>query len=338
MKKLLLVLTTLLATAASADTVDVSLRQGAAGKHPPAVLIRILERIAGFHLKLKRNDGKVVDVKGGGGPGVTRVIDLDQPDGEFTYEGELNVNMPNAEVMNMPLTFKTVMYGPLRILIDKDKDVDLAKRVIRFKLNRPAAKAKLQVIGESGEPVFDGELPFNSEPADTPLEVTWPASKEEILKVTVTGHDHHGFYAGVDLFPYSVYVEHDEIVFDTGKAEVRADQQQKLEKPLAELKKRITRATPWAPVKVFVLGHTDTVGDKKSNKVLSLNRARAIGQWFRKNGLRVPILYEGFGEEAPKVGTPDETAEERNRRVDYILAVENPVLSNVPFTPKWQKL
>lgn len=337
MKKLLLFLL-LAATSASADTVDVSVRQGVAGKQMPAIQIRILERIAGFHLTLKRTDGKVFDVKGGGGPGVTRVIDLDQPDGKFTYEGELNINMPNADVMNMPLSFETELYGPLRLVIDKDTDVDLDKRVLRFKLNRPASKAKLTVIGDSGNPIFDGEIPLNADSADKQQEVSWPESKEEILKVSLVGYDSHGFYSGVDLFPYSVYVEHEEIVFDTGKWDVRPDQATKLEKPLDELKKRVTRAIPWAPVKVYVLGHTDTVGDTKSNKALSLNRAKAIGQWFKKNGLNVPIFYEGFGEQAPKVGTKDETPEEKNRRADYILAVEDPVLENTPFKPRWQKL
>lgn len=337
MKKLFLC-SLLVATAAFADTVDVAIRTGVSGKYMPALQIRILEPIAGFHLKLKRNDGKVVDVKGGGRPGVTRVIDLEQPDGKFTYEGQLDVNMPNADVMNMPLTFDTEMFGPLRLVIDKDKDVDLEKRVLRFKLNRPAGKAKLTVIGESGNPIFDGEIPLNGAPADSPLEVTWPESNEEILKVSLVGHDQHGFYSGVDLYPYSVYVEHEEIVFDTGKWDVRADQQSKLEKPLAELKKRVERAKPWAPVKVYVLGHTDSVGDAKSNKVLSLNRARAIAHWFRKNGLDVPILYEGFGEHAQKVATKDEAPEEKNRRADYILAVEDPQLENSPITPRWQKL
>ena len=335
MKKLFFVVATLVAFCAAADTIDVSVRSGVPGKHPPAVQIRIYERIAGFHLHLKRNDGKVIDVKGGGGPGTTRTIDLEQPDGKFTYEGELKVNMPDAEVTTMPLQFDTAMFGPLRLIVEKDKDVELDKRVIRFKLSRPAAKAVLSVIGESGTPIFDGEIPLSG---DGPFEVTWPESKEEILKISLVAHDHHGHYNGVDLYPYSVYVEHDDIVFDSGKWDIRNDQQEKLEKPLAELRKRVDRAKQWAPVKVFVLGHTDTMGDKKSNKTLSLNRARAIGQWFRKSGLDVPILYEGFGEQALKVGTSDEKAEEQNRRADYILAVEDPVLENAPFKPSWQRL
>jgi hypothetical protein len=54
--------------------------------------------------------------------------------------------------------------------------------------------------------------------------------------------------------------------------------------------------------------------------------------------VRLPIFYEGFGEQSPRVATPDETAEPRNRRAEYIIAVEDPALTNAPFTPQWRKL
>ncbi|HEX7596686.1 MAG TPA: OmpA family protein, partial [Polyangia bacterium] len=67
-------------------------------------------------------------------------------------------------------------------------------------------------------------------------------------------------------------------------------------------------------------------------------RAAAIATWFRKNGLRIPIAYEGFGEFALLVATPDNTAEPRNRRVDYILSIEDPVLKATDFQAVWKLL
>jgi len=46
----------------------------------------------------------------------------------------------------------------------------------------------------------------------------------------------------------------------------------------------------------------------------------------------VPVLVEGFGEDQPRVQTPDETPEERNRRADYILSV------GPPSTAAWKPL
>lgn len=240
----------LLSAPAFADTVSVAIRAGVMGKQFPAVEVRILEPIAGFQLTLKRNDGKAIDVKGGGKPGVTRVVELDQPEGAFHYAGELSVNLPNGDSLNMPLEFDTNMSGPLRLDLNKDKDVDLDKRTIHFRLNHPAGKAKLTVILDSGKPLVDSEIPFNNEPAGTDLSVDWPETSEELLKVSLTAYDPNGMYSGIELFPYTVYVPHDEIVFDTGKADIREDQRPKVDKPLAELRKRIDRAKPWAPVKV----------------------------------------------------------------------------------------
>lgn len=340
MKRTFVVAALLISAIASADTVQVEIRQGVVGKQFPAFVLHILEPIAGFRLQLKRSDGKDFDIKGGGAPGVTRTMELEQPEGKFHYEGELSVNMKDGEVLSMPLQFDTSMFGPLRLELNKDKDVDLEKRTIHFKLNHPAGKAVLRVILDSGKPLIDGEIPFNGEPPGTELEVSWPETKEELLMIELTAYDNYESpnYRGIKLFPYTVYVPHDEIVFDTGKWDVRPDQQPKLDKPLTELKKRIERARPWADVKVYVLGHTDTVGDNKSNRMLSLNRAKSIGAYFRRLGVNVPIFYEGYGEEAPRVPTADNTPEEKNRRADYILSVDPPRIENAPWAAKWQKL
>ena len=50
------------------------------------------------------------------------------------------------------------------------------------------------------------------------------------------------------------------------------------------------------------------------------------------------MRFEGFGEEALMVSTNDETAESKNRRAEYIIAIDDPTTKNVPFQPKWQRL
>jgi hypothetical protein len=90
-------------------------------------------------------------------------------------------------------------------------------------------------------------------------------------------------------------------------------------------------------IKLFIAGHTDTVGATGYNLKLSQKRAQSIAGWFRSHGLRVPIFYEGFGEQALLVATPDETDEGRNRRVDYILSVEEPALKSATFHAAWKR-
>jgi outer membrane protein OmpA-like peptidoglycan-associated protein len=80
------------------------------------------------------------------------------------------------------------------------------------------------------------------------------------------------------------------------------------------------------------------VGGNAFNRKLSMNRARAIAGYFKRRGLTIPIHFEGFGEEALLVQTPDNTNEEKNRRAEYIIAVQDPTLERAPFKPRWQKL
>lgn len=54
-------------------------------------------------------------------------------------------------------------------------------------------------------------------------------------------------------------------------------------------------------------------------------------------GLRVRVLYEGFGEDALNAATADETEEVRNRRAEYIVAIEPRVVSQVR-PASWKQL
>ncbi|MBF5046326.1 OmpA family protein [Aggregicoccus sp. 17bor-14] len=324
--------------AARADAVRVSLEaKRGPGQAPPALLVHILEPIAGFEVKLRRSDGQDVDVKGGGRPGVTRRVDLPQPEGSFHYEGELVVNFPNAETGSMPLSFDTEVLGTLKLSV-APADLDLAARTLRFTLSRPAARAQLTVLMDTGTKAFDGEVRFAGEPAGTPLTVRWPAAQGRVLRISLRVWDTADFFNGLDLFPWQVDIPHEEVHFATGRSDVPAAERPKLDASHARIAEALARYGRFAPLRLYVLGHTDTVGAAADNRALSLARARSIATYFRRKGLGVPLYVEGFGEEAPRVPTPDETDEARNRRAEYIIAVEDPRLPDPPFAPRWRKL
>ena len=73
-----------------------------------------------------------------------------------------------------------------------------------------------------------------------------------------------------------------------------------------------------------MVGHTDTMGTAEHNLALSRSRAHTIASWFKGRAVGIPIAYEGMGETALLVKTADQIDEPRNRRVDYILALEPP--------------
>ena len=131
------------------------------------------------------------------------------------------------------------------------------------------------------------------------------------------------------LLPWSVRVAHEEVNFEPGKSELRPSETPKLDGSYQKIIDAVDlarKADPSLQVKLFIAGHTDTVGSNGDNRKLSLERARAIAAWFRDRGLPLPIAFAGFGEDALKVKTPDNTDEAANRRADYIVGVEEPLV------------
>jgi outer membrane protein OmpA-like peptidoglycan-associated protein len=96
---------------------------------------------------------------------------------------------------------------------------------------------------------------------------------------------------------------------------------------LDEIQGAIRKYGALAKIRLFIAGHTDSVGDAASNRSLSRGRAKSIGRWFRKHGIKIPILSAGLGEDQLLIQTPDNTAEAKNRRAEYVVAVEAPALA-----------
>jgi outer membrane protein OmpA-like peptidoglycan-associated protein len=147
-----------------------------------------------------------------------------------------------------------------------------------------------------------------------------------------------GAFRSFSLFPWSVYIPHEEVNFATDSSAIAASEAPKLQASLTKIGDALAKHKDLGAIKLYIAGHTDTVGAAKYNLGLSLKRAQAIADWFRKNGLRIPIAFEGFGEQALRITTPDNTDEPRNRRVDYILSVEDPVLKATDFRPVWKMI
>jgi outer membrane protein OmpA-like peptidoglycan-associated protein len=226
--------------------------------------------------------------------------------------------------------------GPPKVVIDRAK-VDLPHHKLVATLTHPAAKVVVKVFGDSGAALAEVERKFDGAAPGTPLEMTWtPSSAEPVAKVEVWGYDTKGFWAAVAIVPWSVTVPHEEVNFANDSAEIRAADVPKLQASLAKITEIAQKHAGLGKVTVFVLGHTDTVGTAEHNLTLSRRRARAIASWFKTHGLpdSVGIAFEGAGETMLLVKTADETAEPRNRRVDYILALEPPTLPSAELSWK----
>ena len=88
----------------------------------------------------------------------------------------------------------------------------------------------------------------------------------------------------------------------------------------AQLPDILARARARKVLDIWLIGHTDTVGSVEHNQSLGLKRAKAIAKQMEQLGLKdTAVTVESYGKSSPKVATPDQTDEPRNRRSEVFL-------------------
>lgn len=305
----------------------------AAGQTPRLELVAN-EPLSKLIVRLTREDGHTVEEGfGPTGRGQTVTMRLDHEPGRHRYQGEITLAQ-GADERRLSIDFETQVTSPLQVEVDR-RQVDLEAGRLVVKASRPVSEVLITVHAPGGAEPKQVRHAV-SKPADEPFSVTFPVVADTArLDVKVTDVD--GYYTGVSLLPWSLSIPHEEVAFARDKADIAASERPKLEGRLKLINEALARARSLGPVALYIAGHTDTVGEAVYNLKLSSARAAAIARHFRARGLRIPIFFEGFGEHSLAVATPDETDEPRNRRVDYILALEPPHLGGAAEA-RWKSL
>lgn len=226
---------------------------------------------------------------------------------------------------------------PIKMRLSRDL-IDLEKRKLTFSLNHPADRAELSIVGKGGKPLQEVVETYGGAGPGTALEMSWNAPKGEVVRMELKAYDSDGFWVGMAITPWAVEIPHEEVEFGSDKWAIRDTEAPKLDAAIKQIHKLLKEHASELVVKLYVGGFTDTVGSKSHNRTLSNNRARAIAAYFKKAGIRVPILYRGYGEEVLAVGTPDNKDEPRNRRAMYVLANQPPMISKKVTWGTWTRL
>lgn len=105
-----------------------------------------------------------------------------------------------------------------------------------------------------------------------------------------------------------------DVLFETGKSELRGGTPQNLDRLAAFLRRFETRT-------VQIEGHTDSVGSDSSNMLLSAQRADSVRDYLVRDGVaRSRIATLGKGETSPVASNDSETGRQQNRRVEVIIS------------------
>lgn len=217
---------------------------------------------------------------------------------------------------------------PLEIVVERER-VDLNTRRIPLTINNPPGHVEMTIYDATGKTIYEGDIDLRDKSENSEIELRWPQLQDAIARIELRVFDVSNSWVGVELLPFRVEIPHVDVVFETNKWRILRSEKAKLDDAYKRLIQAIAEHGAEIKARVYILGHTDTVGSERHNMILSGNRANAIATYFKnKRGITLPILACGFGETMLAVKTADEVDEQRNRRAQYILAAEAPLPCN----------
>ena len=336
MRRVVVLLLLLVAGPASAQPVTFQIKQDVPAGQKPLLRVAAAQDLSKLTLELKRNDGKKFrQTRGSLRKGKTTVFKIgDGAAGKATYTGTL-AGLAGGKPWTQRLSFETLVRGKLSVVYDREH-LHLDRCVLEFKVSRPAASAELVVYGEDGKEMGRGSASYSGKAANTWLPIKWKQqSKARVMKMRLRVVADNGLASTIELIPWSVTIDHEDVTFASGSAVITPSEQSKLDASVARINEVVARSSRFMKMTLYIAGHTDTVGRKQANKKLSAARARAIAGYFRSKGVAIQIAFAGFGELVPAMATADETDNASNRRVDYVIG---PARGTPPFSGRYLKV
>jgi outer membrane protein OmpA-like peptidoglycan-associated protein len=236
-----------------------------------------------------------------------------------------------AEV-EMPVSYS---YGG-QLQVDLSRAVaDRTTQTLTVPVSGPVLRAEVTALGAHKRVLDQRTVAVQGGPG--PVNIRWMGDPDEVVLLDVKLYGQRA-WVGFSYSPWMLDIPHDDVRFETGRAEILPDEEWKLEAVMTRLKDVLEKYGSVVPVKLYIAGCTDTVGTRGANAVLSEQRAMAIAGWFRQHGYASPVFFHGFGETWLAVRTADEVDSAANRRAVYIVAANPPPASAGVPAARWTGL
>lgn len=109
----------------------------------------------------------------------------------------------------------------------------------------------------------------------------------------------------------------DDVLFDTGKAELKAGAEVSMARLAAVMQEYPDR-------RLMIEGHTDSMGEEDYNEILSRQRAESVRDALVKQGVSPDrLITKGLGEEFPVTTNDTAAGRQQNRRVEIVVSSED---------------
>jgi len=136
--------------------------------------------------------------------------------------------------------------------------------------------------------------------------------KYEFEELIFIGKNKKIYEASIDLQldSYTKIFEIKNLNFESGKYYIQNQYYKNLENLVLLLKEEIN-------IKIEIAGHTDSIGDSKTNLILSENRSKSVKSYLATNGIdESRIKCVGYGENQPITNNSSIEGREKNRRIE----------------------
>jgi hypothetical protein len=310
------------------DAVALRIRPtGEVGGDVPALVLVPLEDATSLSVSLDCG-GTRLSRAGKAAAGVEIELALRVPAGTWTCRGSLEGAFADGSTGDMPLEFEVSMLAPWKLEVPPDT-LDLARHRLSVVSSRPLRTIDVAVTGLGQARLAEASLEVAGQAS--PVAVPWPPTSAEILRIVLVVRDVAGYAQEITLRPWHYAIPHQDVGFATDEARVTPEEEPKLAEALPRIQAVFDKYGGDVPViNLYVAGYTDTVGSTAHNDQLSQMRAAALAAWFRAHGFAGKVWYQGFGERALAVDTPDGTDEPANRRAAYVLGSDAPTGEQFP--------
>lgn len=300
----------------------------------PAFLVTPRRAAVSMRVVIDAGGQKYEFNRGGLGAGEQARFEWRRDDRVTDATAWVQVEFTDSTTEEVKVPFSWSYGAPLSVDLSK-ASANVDDRTLTVQVTAPVVDAEVKAYGARKALLDERRFPIGAGPGE--IEVPWVGSPGDVVLLDVKLNGDSA-WAGFTYSPWFLDIPHDDVLFESNSDVIRPEEEPKLQATLVQLKDVLDKYGDVVPVKLFIAGCTDTVGDRGSNRALSSRRARAIAKWLRNHGYNKPIFYHGFGEELLAVGTGDGVDEPANRRALYMVGANPPPAGSGVPAVRWTPL